>query len=133
MIEHHLGAVSMAKQAQNAAQRTEIKQLANAIIKTQQSEIEQMNQWRKAWYPDLKASSGMTMSLGAMAVAQGPAPYDIRFIDAMISHHAAAVAMAQTALQKAEHSELKQLAEIIIADQTKEIAQMQQWRKAWAQ
>ncbi|MBW4423721.1 MAG: DUF305 domain-containing protein [Nostoc desertorum CM1-VF14] len=50
MIPHHEGAVTMAKDALNKSQRPEIKKLAQAIIKDQDTEIKQMQQWRKAWY-----------------------------------------------------------------------------------
>ncbi|GBF79947.1 DUF305 domain-containing protein [Aphanothece sacrum] len=50
MIIHHEGAVAMAKDALNKSKRTEIKQLANEIISSQQKEIEQMKQWLKTWY-----------------------------------------------------------------------------------
>ncbi len=63
----------------------------------------------------------------------GPADenFDLRFMDAMVPHHQGAVKMAQEALQKSKRPEIKQLAQSIIADQDKEIAQMQQWRKSW--
>jgi uncharacterized protein (DUF305 family) len=50
MIPHHEGAVTMAKDALNKSQRPEIKKLAQAIGSSQQAEIAQMKQWRKAWY-----------------------------------------------------------------------------------
>lgn len=50
MIPHHEGAVTMAKDALNKSKHPEIKQLAQNIITSQQAEIEQMQQWRKAWY-----------------------------------------------------------------------------------
>lgn len=50
MIPHHEGAVVMAKDALNKSNHPEIKQLAQNIIASQQAEIEQMQQWRKAWY-----------------------------------------------------------------------------------
>lgn len=133
MILHHQGAVEMAKQAQTEAQRPEIKQLADAIIKSQTAEIERMQTWRKAWYPDLPVTGGMSMSMGAMAVSTDTATaYDLRFIDAMVPHHESAISMAQEALSKAEHAELKTLANEIIAAQTREIDQMKQWRAAWS-
>jgi predicted outer membrane protein len=42
MIEHHQGAITMAKQALEESERPEIKQLSEAIIAAQQKEIEQM-------------------------------------------------------------------------------------------
>jgi uncharacterized protein (DUF305 family) len=137
MIVHHEGAIVMANQALQEAQRPEIKTLAEAIIKAQTAEIEQMKQWRAEWYRDLKATGGMMMAdgqmmdMGPMSVPAGDQPFDIRFIDAMIPHHEGAVMMAQMAQQRAEKPEIKTLAEEIIKAQTAEIEQMKQWRAEW--
>jgi uncharacterized protein (DUF305 family) len=50
MIPHHEGALTMAKEALEKSDRPEIKQLAQAILESQQKEIDQMKQWRKEWY-----------------------------------------------------------------------------------
>src|SRR5687768_8959892 len=50
MVPHHQGAVEMAKIAQARAQRTEIKEIAVAIIRSQDREIEQMRDWRRTWF-----------------------------------------------------------------------------------
>jgi len=50
MIPHHEGAVTMAQDALSKSKRPEIKKLAQNIISSQQKEIEQMKQWRQAWY-----------------------------------------------------------------------------------
>ncbi len=50
MIAHHEGAVIMAQDALNKSKQPEIKQLAQEIIDSQQAEINQMKQWRQAWY-----------------------------------------------------------------------------------
>jgi uncharacterized protein (DUF305 family) len=50
MLPHHEGALKMAKEAQQKSKRTEVKQLATNILTSQQAEIQQMKQWRKAWY-----------------------------------------------------------------------------------
>jgi len=49
MIEHHEGAVEMAKYAEQNAKHEEIKQLSRDIIAAQQTEISQMKQWRTDW------------------------------------------------------------------------------------
>jgi uncharacterized protein (DUF305 family) len=72
--------------------------------------------------------SGMTHN---MDVGPADANYDLRFIDSMIPHHQGALVMAQEVLQKSKRPELIKLAKSIIADQNKEIAQMQLWRKQW--
>uniref|UniRef100_A0A832GZ20 DUF305 domain-containing protein n=1 Tax=Oscillatoriales cyanobacterium SpSt-402 TaxID=2282168 RepID=A0A832GZ20_9CYAN len=50
MIPHHQGAIDMAQQALEKGDRSEIKELAQNIIDSQQQEIDQMQQWRKDWY-----------------------------------------------------------------------------------
>ncbi|MEB3309650.1 MAG: DUF305 domain-containing protein [Snowella sp.] len=50
MIPHHEGALVMAKDALSKSQRAEIQELSQAILASQQQEIEQMKQWRKDWY-----------------------------------------------------------------------------------
>lgn len=131
MIVHHEGTIVMARQALASAERPEIRQLAEAIISAQQQEIDEMRSWRAAWYPDLAPTAGMGMEMGPMRVADGAAPFDQRFIEAMILHHKGAIAMARDALQRAERQEIRDLAQAIITAQEAEIAQMRAWLKEW--
>ncbi|PSB11987.1 DUF305 domain-containing protein [Pleurocapsa sp. CCALA 161] len=50
MIPHHEGALVMAKDALSKTKRPEMKKLSQAILTSQQQEIDQMKQWRKDWY-----------------------------------------------------------------------------------
>lgn len=50
MIPHHEGALIMARDALGKSKRPEIQQLSQAILTSQQEEIDQMKQWRKDWY-----------------------------------------------------------------------------------
>jgi uncharacterized protein (DUF305 family) len=147
MTPHHQGAVEMAKEAQQKSKRPEIQKLAAEIIKAQDTEIAQMKQWRKAWYPKASdtpmaynAQMGHMMAMSpeqkqGMMMSQdlgaADADFDLRFIGAMIPHHEGAVMMAKDVLGKTKRPEIKQMAEAIIASQQTEIQQMQQWRKAW--
>jgi uncharacterized protein (DUF305 family) len=147
MIPHHQGAVEMAKEAQQKSKRPEIKKLADDIIKTQNQEITQMKQWRTAWYPKAgdkpmaydtqqkktveMSSEQMQAMMMNMNLGAADTEFDLRFIDAMIPHHEAAVTMAKDALQKSQRSEIKNLAQNISKSQDAEINQMKQWRKAW--
>lgn len=132
MIMHHQGAIDMANEALKDGERQEIKDLATAIVKAQEGEIAQMREWRTQWYPDVADTDGMGMEMGDMTISTDTSkPFDQRFIEAMIPHHQGAIAMAKDAQQKAEHQEIKTLADAIITDQEKEIAQMQQWLKEW--
>ena len=156
MVPHHEGAVEMAKIAQQRAQRPEIRQMADAIVRSQAAEIAQMKQWRKAWYgsdqtPPMSkmpmvpgmtgqghggghaAGSGGTMDMAADVerLRKAGEPFDRAFIDEMIPHHESAIDAAKAAETRAQKPEIKELAKAIIADQQREIEQMRAWRRAW--
>ena len=57
--------------------------------------------------------------------------FDLMFIDMMIPHHESAVAMAQIAIQRGEHQEIRDLAQAIIAAQAQEFDQLNAWRDSW--
>lgn len=61
----------------------------------------------------------------------GTTEFDQLFIDMMVPHHQGAVEMAKIAQERAEHPEVKEMAEAIIAGQDEEIIQMKNWRHAW--
>ena len=137
----------MAEAALQNSQRDEMKQLSQAIIAAQQSEIEQMQQWRQEWYPDASAEPimwhaemGHTMAMtpdmrSAMMMdgdlGEADDEFDLRFINAMIPHHEGALVMAEQVLERSDRPELKELAEEILATQQTEIEQMMQWRQKW--
>ncbi len=75
--------------------------------------------------------AGLRAACQQGASAEASQSLDLSFIDAMIPHHEGAIAMAQQALEQAEHDELKQMAQEIISAQEAEIAQLQAWRTAW--
>lgn len=49
MIDHHEGAVAMAKLSDTRAKHGEVKQLSKDIITAQEKEIATMKQWQKDW------------------------------------------------------------------------------------
>jgi uncharacterized protein (DUF305 family) len=64
--------------------------------------------------------------------AGGATPFDRAFIDAMVPHHQAAIAMANEARQAGlGQPELISIADDIIATQQAEIDQMLAWRERW--
>jgi YVTN family beta-propeller protein len=132
MIEHHQGAIDMATPALEQAEHDELRAMAEEIIAAQEGEIVRMQEWRAAWYPDIAATTGMGMAMGDMELGgDDSVPFDRRFMEAMISHHRGAIMMAQAALENAEHVEIRELAEAIIAAQEAEIAQIHEWINAW--
>lgn len=147
MILHHTGAVVMAEEALEKSNRPEIQTLAQAIIEAQEAEIQQMQAWRAAWYPnagseplmyhaemghmmpmtsEMKSSMMMSGSLG-----EADDQFDLRFIDAMIPHHEGALVMAQEALAKSTRPEIRTLSQAILDSQAQEINEMKEWRKTW--
>lgn len=56
---------------------------------------------------------------------------DQHFIEMMIPHHQQAVEMADIALTRAQHPEIKNLAVAIKKDQNREIEQLRTWYQAW--
>ncbi len=143
MVPHHEGAVAMAKVAQSRAEHSEIRQLADAIVSSQDTEVQQMKSWRKAWYgsDQTPAMASMPMlpemksDMGNMAEdvqkLQTASPFDKAFIDTMIPHHESAIEAAKIAQQRATKPEIRQLAADIIAAQEREISQMREWRNKW--
>jgi uncharacterized protein (DUF305 family) len=148
MVPHHQGAVEMAKIAQQRADHPEIAGMAEAIVAAQEDEIGQMKAWRLAWFgsdetppldqmpmvPGMGGHGGhgtMDMAADVEALRSAPEPFDKAFIEAMIPHHQSAIDAAKAAETRAERAEIKELAQAIIADQQREIEQMQQWLQAW--
>lgn len=62
MIPHHESAVSMAREVKPNAFHQEIKALADAIIKSQTAEIEQMKKYQSEWKAGVSASGGETIT-----------------------------------------------------------------------
>lgn len=58
-------------------------------------------------------------------------PYDLRFLDEMIAHHAMGVLMTQHMAEDSTRPEMRDLAQRIISAQQREITQMQAWRQQW--
>ena len=147
MVPHHEGAVIMAKAVLDRSQRSELRQLATEIINAQDQEIDQMRQWRKAWYPKasdkpmawhtqmqhMMAMSPEQISTMRMDVDLGAADaaFDLRFLNAMIPHHEAALIMARDLHQKSQRPEMQLLAQNILTSQQAEIDRMKQWRRSW--
>ena len=157
MVPHHESAVEMAEVAQEKSQRKEIKTLADAIVTTQNAEIEELNRIADSIgadsggeamegmdhgggsmdsEADLEAlglsseEAGMSMSMD-MTELEDAKPFDRAFIDMMVPHHEAAVTMAKAVLERGQNPEVKALAEKIITAQEKEIKQMNSWRSKW--
>ena len=144
MSAHHQAAVEMADIALINSTNEELKGFAQKIITDQNKEIEQMNDWRETWFAGKPAAmnmemAGMSDSMKSMTgdgikkwAAAKEKDFDLMFLDMMTPHHKGAVTMANEALTKAEHAEIKTLAQNIINAQEAEIKQMADWKVKWS-
>jgi uncharacterized protein (DUF305 family) len=151
MVPHHEMAVEMARMAEMQGQHAEIKTAAAAIVKDQSAEIRTLKSIaRRLGVTPLKMPSGNTMdqqmmrdamtlglSMDAMGMSMdmkaldGAKPFDRKFIDMMITHHQGAIRMARAERAKGKDAHLRQIGAAIITAQSKEIRQMNAWRKRW--
>jgi uncharacterized protein (DUF305 family) len=146
MIAHHQGALNMASQARELATKSEIRTLADAILSSQATEVQQMMNWQQEWeYSTTDISNPhaghMMESSGSMGddMANMEAKlnglsgeaYDKEFLKQMILHHQQAVDMSKYADTNAKHQEVKDLAQAVISAQEKEIADMKSWQQKW--
>ncbi|GIW26243.1 DUF305 domain-containing protein [Meiothermus sp.] len=142
MIEHHKGAVEMAGAILKVSKDARIRKAAQEIVAVQNKEIAQLTAWLKAWYgaapsqrymqmmrDDMKPMMEASM-MGMQAMPGHQMPVDRAFLEGMIPHHQDAVNMSQICLQKAARAELKRFCQGVIAVQSREIEQYQQWLKS---
>ena len=144
MIHHHNGAIMMAKMVLGKTERPELKAFAQKVIDDQSKEIDYMKQLREQWYAGKPQAVNMEMPgmVGGMKIMTGehmkemdqmpPAHFDDHFLNMMIAHHEGAVTMSKEAQKKAEHPEVKQLADKIIQAQGPEIEEMKKWKEMWS-
>ena len=138
MIMHHEGALMSSRMMIGDSERPELRQLAGNIQQSQSEQIEQMQAWRKEWYPDAERTFGMMdptqmegmmgdgMMGGSMQEMMGGDATDEMFLRMMIPHHQMGVDMSEEALDgNAEHPELEELARTIRDEQSAEIELMQ--------
>ena len=138
MIAYHQGAVNSAQMMIADSARPELRDLAQRIITTRQREIDQMRQWRQGWYGAANnvtrpgMMGGAMMSRDQMRQMMGASvDFDRMFLQMMIAHQEAAIAIAQQSLAQAEHTEIKTLAQSIVTTQQAEIAEMQGYLRDW--
>lgn len=144
MIPHHEGAIDMANLALERATHPEIKILAQAILKAQTLENQEMRSWYQDWFgknvPEQSAGfRGGMMSQGGMHMGssqdidtlENAADFDKEFIEQMIPHHQMAIMMARMLESGTNRPEMLQLAKNIQTSQAAEIQQMQGWYTNW--
>jgi uncharacterized protein (DUF305 family) len=140
MIVHHAQAVQMAEIIRENTKRDSMRLLVSDISLTQQAQIGIMQGWLGAWGLPITGSEPAMAWMGhptdglmpGMATPDEidrlyrllPDRADVLFLRLMISHHEAAIPMAQAVLKRTDEPEVSQLATSIIASQRAEIENM---------
>jgi uncharacterized protein (DUF305 family) len=151
MIPHHEQAVEMAEMAQMDAATADVKQLADKVAAAQVPEIDTMTGWLKGWGKDVPSGSdddmgGMDHDMDSMGSGAMPgmmsdqemkgldsatgAAFDRMWLTMMSEHHMGAIEMAKTEQANGKNAEAVALARKIEADQTAELAHMQDLLKS---
>lgn len=128
MVPHHEMAIEMAGEVVERGARAEVKALAQRIQAAQDPEVATMKAARR----ELTGSDTvphmmddhMEADMQTLRGLSGPA-LDTTFLREMVAHHAGAAQMAHLALPNLERQDMRTLAERIIADQAREIGEMQ--------
>ncbi|MFY9916728.1 MAG: DUF305 domain-containing protein [Nocardioidaceae bacterium] len=146
MIPHHAQAIEMSDMALSQSQSPEVVDLARAIKKAQQPEIDTMTGWLKGWgepVPDPESVYGMDhgMSDDGMSGMEGLAgmmsaadmerlgsrtgrAFDTMWLTMMIEHHDGAIEMAKNEIADGASGAAMSLAHEIEAAQRTEIEKM---------
>lgn len=132
MIPHHEEAIDSAEALREGTERPEMEAFAEDIVETQSAEVEQMQAWLAAWYPERDASVDYEPMMRDLTALDGD-ELDRAFLEDMIGHHMAAVMMSQQLLTRdlAEHGDVVPFAERIRDGQRAEIRQMRTWLADW--
>jgi uncharacterized protein (DUF305 family) len=145
MIPHHQGAVDMAEAYLLKAKDEKIKAIANNIIIAQKKEIEELRSLIASHKPSDKkegqASGGhgaeghyelseaMNKMMDEMKGMKMTGDADKDFVMMMIPHHQSAIDMAENQISHGKNVQIKQFAQKVINDQSREIKEFEQWLK----
>jgi uncharacterized protein (DUF305 family) len=127
MVSHHLAAIDLCKQALTATKREELKTLCTTIISADTKGIEGLNTWRSTWYRSTTPITIFTKTnLGTY-----DEQFDLRFLNAMITHHTEAISIAREVMGKSTRKEILTLADGVISGLGANKEQLIAWRKEW--
>lgn len=129
MVPHHEEAIRAATELARS-ERPEMRELGEAVVRTQTAEVEQMRRWLDTWYPDQPAVDYEPM-MRDLSELSGDA-LDEAFLRDMIGHHMMAVMMSQQLVRRdlAEHAQVEPFAAEIRDVQRAEIQQMRKWLRS---
>lgn len=102
MIAHHRGAMLMAEQLGKNTTRPEMKTLSQNILNDEPKAIAELYAWKKNWYGDIKnVKDPIVANLGPSGDT-----FDLRFLNAIIAHHEAGIAMTKETRLKSSRASI---------------------------
>lgn len=126
MIAHHRGAILVAEQALQS-ERSEVKGLAEEILKAEPEAIAELYAWKKSWYGDTKRVPDPRVPI----LGSYDDTFDLRFLNAVIAHHEDGIVMTQDVRLKSSRSEVLDNANAVETFLKGGIVMLSGWRKAW--
>lgn len=127
MISHHSLAMDLAEQAKNNSKRSEIIKLAEDILKHEPAAIDELYSWKKDWYNDKKRSEKLDVpNLGSF-----DEKFDLRFLNALISHHREGIEMTKEIRLKSTRLEVLNNADEVEAFLENSTEMLSLWRSQW--
>lgn len=136
MIPHHQGAIDMAKVQLELGQDATLHALSRDIIAAQEEEIAFMRDWLATYGEPRPGNNQEAIRTAYDRINQAmmrdmhvppTGNVDRDFVRGMIPHHQAAVDMAEVILAHSTRAELRSMAEDVIREQRREIAEMEAW------
>jgi len=126
MVDHHEGMEAMADTALKKAGSAEVRAEATRMRAAQTAEQQKMLGMLKAQYSEDKMPmiTPGNASMIAMLSGSSGAAFDRQFREHVIMHHEEGITMSDQFLPRLTNAEIKQMAEKMKTDQTKEIAEL---------
>lgn len=147
MIPHHESIIALSQVALPELTDPRLTGIAEAIVETQDAEIDALMKLREEWYGHadpvsmdmmMEGMPGMGADMAMMEqqmsaelqvqIFCGADDKDLAFIEQVIPHHQMAIDASEMALEQAVHPELKEIAQDVIGAQQEEIDVLEEIR-----
>lgn len=136
---HDQYSMEMARAAHRKITHPALAATMTRMIDRKTAERRQLAVWRAAWYrsrqreeydTNLPGALSMKMDMSLPTGEAGDA-WDAAFLDKMIPHMAAMIAMASDGARRASHPELRSLAARMIPVLQEDVSTMRSWQREW--
>lgn len=126
MIPHHEEAITNSEEILAITNNSEITTLAKSIINAQKKEVADMKNWHTTWFKEKYSDNGQYQAMMQTVAGKGTHEAEETYLQGMIAHHEGAISMAKEISKKTQRTEIKTLANNIIATQSQEISKIKQ-------